>query len=257
MAHLPASRRYLDLARQLVERVIESQSERIIEAAEICTDSIASGGWVHAFGTGHSRMAVEELFPRIGSLVGFHPIAELSLTSYHSVVGANGLRQAMFLERVEGLGEMILKSFRFRPTDSFLVVSSAGINAVPIEVALGAKARGMKVIALTSLAHAKRTKSRHPSGKRLFEIADLVLDNSAPAGDAMVEVEGARYPVGPGSSIGTISIVNALKCQVAENLAKRGITPDVFPSPHFEGDEEAAREFERVLEAYHDRAQML
>jgi uncharacterized phosphosugar-binding protein len=248
---------YLAAARSIVERILATQARSILQAAEISTDSIAAGGWVHCFGTGHSRMAVEEMFPRIGSLVGFHPMAELSLTFYHNVVGANGLRQALYLERVEGLAEVILKSFRFGPRDSFIVVSSTGINAVPIEVALGAKARGMKVMAITSVAHARATDSRHPSGKRLFEIADVVLDNCTPPGDALVTLEGVRYPVGPGSTIGAVAIMNALKCQVAENLAARGIQPDVLPSPHIVGDERAAEEFERVLQAYHDRAQKL
>ena len=252
-----AYRRYLEAGRRIIDQILATQAENIRKAAEISTDSIAAGGWVHCFGTGHSRMAVEEMFPRIGSLVGFHPIAELSLTSYHNVVGTNGLRQALYLERVEGLAEVILKSFRFGPKDSFIVVSSTGINAVPIEVALGARARGLKVIAITSVAHARGTNSRHPSGKRLFEIADVVLDNCTPPGDALVTVEGVRYPVGPGSTIGAVAIMNALKCQVAENLAARGIQPDVLPSPHVVGDERAEEEFERVLEAYHDRAQKL
>ena len=212
---------------------------------------------MHVFGTGHSRMALEEMFPRIGSFVGFHPMAELSLTSFHNVVGANGLRQALYLEKVEGFGEVILKSFRFGPHDGFILVSSSGINAVPIDIALGAKARGMKLIAITSVAHQSATASRHSSGKKLSEIADVVLDNCTPAGDAMIQIESVPYPVGPGSTIGAVSIMNALKCQVAEDLARRGIRPDVLPSPHFAGDEKAAEEFERVLQAYHDRARQL
>lgn len=257
MASEQAHQRYLALARQIVERIATTQSANILAASEIFTDSIAAGGWVHVFGTGHSRMAVEEMFPRIGSLVGFHPMVELSLTFYHSVVGANGLRQALYLEKVEGLADLVMKSFRFRPTDSFLVISSTGINPVPIEIALEAKARGMKVAAVTSLEHARVTASRHSSGKRLFEIADVVLDNCTPPGDAMVEIESVPYRVGPGSTIGAIAMINAVKCRVAENLARRSIRPDVLPSPHVVGDEQAAGEFERVLQAYHDRAQQL
>jgi uncharacterized phosphosugar-binding protein len=249
--------RFLEAAREIIERVRATQAENILKAAEICADSIAAGGWVHVFGTGHSRMAVEEMFPRIGSLVGFHPMVELSLTFYHNVVGANGLRQALLLEKVEGLGEAILKSHRFGPRDSFVVVSSTGINPVPIAVALGAKARGMKVIALTSVEHSRTTRSRHSSGQRLFEVADVVLDNCAPPGDALVEIASVRYRVGPGSTIGGVSIINALKCQVAENLVRRGVQPEVLPSPHFVGDAEAEREFERVLQAYHERARTL
>ncbi len=257
MTKQQAHRRYLEAAQKIIARVGETQADNIVKAAEICTDSIAAGGWVHVFGTGHSRMAVEEMFPRIGSLVGFHPMVELSLTQFHSVVGANGLRQALFMEKVEGLGEIILKNYHFRAQDSFLVISSTAINPVPIEVALGAKARGMKVIAVTSVEHARSTPSRHRSGKRLFEIADVVLDDCAPAGDAVVDIESVRYHVGPASSIGAVSIINALKCQVAELLVSRGIRPDVLPSPHVVGDEEPANEFERVLQAYHQRAQRL
>jgi uncharacterized phosphosugar-binding protein len=252
-----AALQYLEEARRIVARVASKQSATILKAANICTDSIAAGGWVHLFGTGHSRIAVEEMFPRIGSLVGFHPMVELSVTSFHNVVGANGLRQALFLEKVEGLGEVILSSYRFGRHDSMIVVSSAGINPVSVEVASGAKARGMKVLAITSVAHARATKPRHSSRKKLTDIADVVLDNAAPAGDALVKVAGVKYPVGPGSSIGAVAIINAIKCQVAENLAARGIQPDVLPSPHFVGDKTAEREFERVLRAYHDRAQKL
>ena len=252
-----AALRYLEKARKIVQRIATEQAASIAAAAEICTDSIAAGGWVHLFGTGHSRMAVEEMFPRIGSFVGFHPMVELSVTFYHSVVGANGLRQALFLEKVEGLGEAILASYRFGARDSMIVVSSAGINPAPVEVALGAKARGLKVMAITSLAHARSTAPRHSSKKKLVDIADLILDNCAPAGDALVKIPGVKYPVGPGSTIGAVAVMNAVKCQVAENLRKRGIQPDVLPSPHFVGDEAAAREFERVLSAYHDRAQKL
>lgn len=253
MGQSQAYLRYLEAAQKILEQVRATQAENILKAAAICTDSIAAGGWVHVFGTGHSRMAVEEMFPRIGSLVGFHPMVELSLTFYHGVVGANGLRQALFLEKVEGLAEAILSSYRFGPRDSFLVISSTGINPVPIAVALGAKARGMKLLAVTSLAHQRVSLSRHSSGKKLSEVADVVLDNCTPPGDALVQVEAVPYPVGPGSTIGAVSIINALKCQVAENLAARGIQPDVLPSPHFVGNEKAAAEFERVLQAYHQR----
>lgn len=253
MTQTQSALRYLEAAQRIIEQVRATQAENLLQAAAICTDSIAAGGWVHVFGTGHSRMAVEEMFPRIGSLVGFHPMVELSLTFYHGVVGANGLRQALFLEKVEGLAEVILSSYHFGSRDSFLVVSSTGINPVSIAVALGAKARGMKLIAVTSLAHQCVAASRHSSGKKLFELADVVLDNCTPPGDALVQVESVPYPVGPGSTIGAVSIVNALKCQVAEDLVKRGIQPDVLPSPHFVGDAKADTEFERVLRAYHER----
>ncbi|HMO59568.1 MAG TPA: sugar isomerase domain-containing protein, partial [Roseiflexaceae bacterium] len=144
---------YLDAARAIVEKIRDTQGQALARAAEICADSIAAGGLVHLFGTGHSRIPVEEIFPRHGSFPGFHPIVELSLTHHTQVVGANGQRQAMYLEKLEGFGEIILRNFVFGAHDSFIVFSNGGVNGVVIDVALGAKARGMPVIAVISVEH--------------------------------------------------------------------------------------------------------
>src|SRR5439155_23324832 len=201
MAELAPALEYLDAAEAIVRRVRETQMEAIAQAARICADSIAARGLVHLFGTGHSRIAVEEIFPRHGSFPGFHPIVELSLTFHTQVVGANGQRQAMFLEHVEGLGEVILKNFIFRPQDSFMLFSNSGVNEVVIDVALGAKQRNLPVISVVSVEHCKASTPRHSSGKRLTDLADVVIDNCTPIGDAMVKVEGLDYPVGPGSTL--------------------------------------------------------
>ncbi|MFO7170436.1 MAG: sugar isomerase domain-containing protein, partial [Chloroflexota bacterium] len=132
---------YLDAAQEILTKIRQTQLENIGRAAAICADSIANGGLVHLFGTGHSRIPVEEIFPRHGSFPGFHPIVELSLTHHTQVVGANGQRQAMYLEKLEGFGEVILRNFVFGPHDSFIVFSNGGVNGVVIDVALGAKAR--------------------------------------------------------------------------------------------------------------------
>ena len=134
-----AADRWFIAARAVFDRVERTQAEAIDRAAGIFADTIAADGLVHVFGSGHSRMNVEELFPRIGTFPGFHPIAELSLTSYHSIVGPNGLRQAMFLEKVDGFGRVILQQFKIHPGDSFLIFSSTGINGVVVEVALLAR----------------------------------------------------------------------------------------------------------------------
>src|ERR671922_326747 len=147
-----AAGRWTTAAIGLLERLAERQAEPISHAAEWCADAIAAGGLVHLFGTGHSRIAVEEMFPRYGSYPGFHPIVELSMTFHTQVVGANGQRQAMFIERVSGLAEAILSNFHFEPPDAMMVFSAGGLGAVPIEVARGARRRGLPVIALTSVA---------------------------------------------------------------------------------------------------------
>jgi uncharacterized phosphosugar-binding protein len=244
---------YLDAAQAIIERIRATQMPGISAAARICADSIASKGLVHLFGTGHSRIAIEETFPRHGSFPGFHPIVELSLTYHNQVVGANGQRQAMFLENVEGFGEVILRNFVFSAKDSFIIFSNSGVNGVVIDVALGARRRGLPVIAVVSLEHSLASAPRHSSGKRLPDIADVTIDNCAPAGDALVRVPGLEYPVGPGSTLGYAAVVNALKCLVAAELTERGQPPLVITSSVLIGQQAATELFERTYDDYRAR----
>ncbi len=244
---------YLNAAQAILERIRSTQMEALARAAEICTASIAEGGLVHLFGTGHSRIPVEEIFPRHGSFPGFHPIVELSLTYHNPVVGANGQRQAMFLERVEGLGEVILRNFVLAPPDSFLIFSNSGVNEVVVEVALGARRRGLPVIAVVSLEHCLATPPRHSSGRRLPDVADVTIDNCTPGGDALVAIEGLADPVGPGSTIGAVAVANALKCLVAERLTRLGKPPCVLTSSYLIGSEESARRFDACYDEYRRR----
>lgn len=244
---------YLNAAQAIIERIRETQVPAIEAAAQICSDSIAAGGLVHLFGTGHSRIPVEEIFPRHGSFPGFHPIVELSLTYHNQVVGANGQRQAMFLEKLEGFGEIILRNFVFGPHDSFMIFSNSGVNGVVIDVALGAKRRGMPVIAVVSLEHCLASQPKHSSGKRLPDIADVTIDNCTPAGDALVQVPGLEYPVGPGSTIGFAAIVNTIKSLVAAELTRRGQPPLVLTSSVLIGSEASAELFDRTYDDYRTR----
>lgn len=245
--------RYLEAAQHILTQIRDTQMPAIEAAARICADSIAAGGLVHLFGTGHSRIPVEEIFPRHGSFPGFHPIVELSLTNHTQVVGANGQRQAMYLEKLEGFGEVILRNFVFHPQDSMIVFSNGGVNGVVIDVALGAKRRGLPVIAVLSLAHSLASPVRHSSGKRLGEIADVTIDNCSPVGDAMVNITGLATPVGPGSSIGYVAVVNMLKCLVADELVRRGKPPLVLTSAALIGSEASAELFERTYDDYRAR----
>lgn len=244
---------FLDAAQAILTKIRETQMPAIRRAAEICAESIATDGLVHLFGTGHSRIAVEEMFPRHGSFPGFHPIVELSLTFHTQVVGANGQRQAMFLEKVEGLGEAILRNFIFSPKDSFIVFSNSGVNGVVIDVALGAKARGMPVIGVLSMEHCMASPPRHTSGKRLTDIADVTIDNCTPAGDALVKIEGLDYPVAPGSTLAYAVIVNALKALVAAELTRRGKPPLVLTSGVLIGSKQSAELFDRTYDDYRAR----
>ena len=159
------------------------------------------------------------MFPRYGSYPGFHPIAELSMTFHTQVAGANGQRQAMFIERMEGLAEVILANFQFGPSDVMIVFSATGLTAVPIEMAMGARARGLPVVAVTSVAQSMARPPDHPTGTRLLDHADIVIDLCTPAGDALVTLEGLDTPIGPGSTVANAAIVNEIKVQTAAAAA--------------------------------------
>jgi uncharacterized phosphosugar-binding protein len=237
-----APTRFIAAARELLD-VIEAQGEAISRVAGACADAIAAGGLVHLFGTGHSRIPVEEMFPRYGSYPGFNPIVELSMTFHTQVVGANGQRQAMFIERTPGLAEVILANFDFLPTDAMIVFSASGLSAVPIEMAIGARQRGLTVIAVTSVAQSMAAEPRHEAG-RLLDNADIVLDLGTPAGDALVQIGGLDTPVAPGSTVAAVALVNEIKAQTAALLVERGAMPPVLTSPAVVGKEASAALFD-------------
>jgi len=234
--------------------VVAQQQSLIQQAADGFAQTILAGRMVHLFGSGHSRILVEEMWPRYGSFPGFNPIVELSLSFHNLVVGANGQRQAMFLENVSGLAGRILRNFDMTPQDSALVVSSSGCNIVPIEMAEGFQQRGIKVVAIISRLHSEASQSQHLSGKKLQDFADIVLDTGAPVGDAMVKLEGLDTPVAPGSTVGGCLLVNTIKAEVAERLTKAGHPPKVLTAGALVGKEKATELFES---AYDEHARRL
>src|SRR4051812_12364716 len=206
------SEQYLSKCRELVDAVA-AQGTAICQAADWFAETILAGRMVHLFGSGHSRILVEEMWPRYGSFPGFNPIVELSLSFHNLVVGANGQRQAMFLENVSGLAERILRNFDLSPADSALVISSSGCNVVPTEIAEQFQKRQVKVVAIVSSAHSDASTSRRSDGRKLPDFASLTLDTGAPVGDAMVHVPGLDTPVSPGSTIGGCLLVNSIKAE--------------------------------------------
>jgi uncharacterized phosphosugar-binding protein len=245
---------FLPAASELLERLAETQDDALDAAAALCAEAIAAGGLVHAFGTGHSRIAVEELFPRYGSYPGFNPLVELSMTFHTQVVGANGQRQAMFIERVEGLAEEILGNFELHPPDAMIVFSAGGTTAVPIEMAMGARTRGLPVVAVTAVEASRRSRSGHSSGTRLLDHADVVLDLCTPPGDALVAIAGLDTPVGPGSTIAAVALANELKVRTAMALHASGALPPVITSPAVVGPGRSAELFDG---AYAEHARRL
>jgi len=245
---------WLGEAAAVLQRVADTQGDAIETASAWCAEAIAADGLVHLFGTGHSRIPVEEMFPRYGSYPGFNPIVELSMTFHTQVVGANGQRQAMFIERMPGLAEVILANFEYGPRDVMIVFSASGLTAVPVEMARGARARGLRVIAVTSVAQSRSAEPEAAAGSRLMEEADLVIDVCTPHADALVTVPGLDTPVGPGSTIGAVAIVNAIKVRTAELLVERHAMPPVITRASAVGQERSRTLFD---EAYREHARRL
>ncbi len=226
----------------LIERLAEvraTQTETIDRAADACARSIAADKLVFSFGTGHGALPALEMFPRTGTIVGFRPIVESTMISFHRVWGDMGARQYRFIHAVEGYGKAILSSHQLDPADSIVLFSHSGVNAVILDIAIGAKEKGLTVIAVTSLPHSSASPSRHSSGKRLFEIADMVIDTRASLSDASIRIEGLDAPVGANSTSVAIAIAHAIVAATVEKLVQRGIEPYVMLNPNPAGKEAA------------------
>ena len=246
---------YLTQAQAILDRIRTTQMDAIERAAELCTKAISGDGLVHMFGSGHSRIFVEEMLPRHGSFPGFHPIVELPLTYHNLVVGSNGQRQAMFLEHVEGFGQVIMRNFVFTHPVCFLIFSNSGVNEVVIDVVFEAKRQGLPVIAVVSVEHCAASPALHSSGKKLINIADIVIDNCTPGGDSLAHIPGLVEPVGPWSTICAAAITNAMKSRVVENLTALGQPPIVLTSSYFIGSEASKQHFDECYDDYRARVQ--
>ena len=250
----PPALEWLREASALLERLASTQAPVIEQASRWCAEAIAAGGLVHLFGTGHSRIPVEEMFPRYGSYPGFNPMVELSMTFHTQIVGSNGQRQAMFIERTPGLAEVILSNFTFGPHDLMVIFSASGSSAVPVEIARGARQRGMRVVAVTSVAQSQSDAPDPRVGGRLMDEADLVIDLCTPHADALVSIEGIDTPVGPGSSVSAIAIVNSIKVRTARLLAEQGALPPVITRASVVGAERSRALFDT---AYREHARRI
>ncbi len=244
---------WLKNARDIMQKIEDTQLENIKKAATIMADCIEGNHWVHTFGCGHATIPVEEMYPRIGGFVGFHPIVELPLTFFTHITGEMGIHQFLFLERAEGYGTEIMKSYNFDSKDCIWIFSHTGINNVNIDVALRAKGLGMKVIVYGSAAEAMDKKTRHSCGKTLFELADVVADSCVPVTDACVPLKNHFDKVGPVSTLGFVTLVWMTITTVAEILADRGIKLYIHPSHNVPGDTTAHERLNACLAEYKKR----
>jgi uncharacterized phosphosugar-binding protein len=240
---------YLDKCAEILGK-INAQQNKIKQAAQMFAETILAGRVVHLFASGHSRVLVEEMWPRYGSFPGFNPIVELSLTFHNLVVGANGQRQAMFLENVSGLAARILRNFDLKETDTALLISSSGCNVVPIEMAEIFQQNKIKVVSIITIEHSKKSASNRSDEKKLGDFSDLVLDSGAPVGDAMVYIPGLDTPVSPGSTVGGAILINCIKAELAYLLTKAGKPPKVLSGAAVVGAERAVSLFESAYDEH-------
>ena len=224
--------RYFAHAQNKLQQVLEHELPNIKIAADYVTESCKNGGKFYVFGSGHSHMIAEELYLRAGGLALVHGILPPELMLHEMA------NKSTYLERVEGYSQALVELYRVEARDTVMVISNSGRNAVPVEMCLAAKAKGAKVIAMTSMQHSANCTSRHSSGKKMYEIADVTIDNWGEPGDAAFPIEGLDTCIGPTSSITGITIAQALVCQVVDNLVKEGIEPPVFKSSNVDGGDE-------------------
>lgn len=239
---MSSARRFFDHAEAKLREVLETQLPNIEKAAQVIAQCCREGGKFYVFGSGHSHMITEELYLRAGGLALVHGILPPEVMLHQMS------QKSSVMERIEGYGSALVELYKVDAKDAVLVVSNSGRNPAPVDVALRAREKGAKVIALTSMRHSAGCTSRHSSGKKLYEIADVTIDNCAVKGDADFPIPGLDVPMGPVSSVTGIVIAEALACQVAENLAKMGMEPPVFVSSNVDGGD--ARN-EHLYETYY------
>lgn len=244
---------WLKNARGVMSLIEETQMDNIQRAAGVMADTIECGRWVHTFGCGHATLPIEEMYPRIGGFVGFHPMIEIPLSFFTHITGEMGVHQFVFLERVEGYGIEIMKGYNFDRRDTMWLFSHSGINNVNIDIALEAKKRGMKVVVFGSAAAARGKKTRHSSGKTIFDIADIVVDTCAPIEDASVQLKNHRDKIGPVSTMAFVTCVWMTITTVAEILADRGVKLYIHPSHNVPGDTTARERLDEALAEYKRR----
>lgn len=223
--------RYTEYLKDKFEKAMQ-QTEEIEKAAALIKESVKNGGRFYVFGSGHSHMVAEEIYIRAGGFALVSAILEPSLMLHEQP------NKSTYLERLTGYAEVLLKMKDVTDKDSIMIISNSGRNPVPVEMAIKAKEMGLKVIVMTSMAHSPNVTSRHPSGKRLFEVADVVLDNGAEFGDAAFEVEGLNTPTGPTSDFTGIALAQTLIVTTIDALIKEGYEPPVFKSSNVDGADE-------------------
>jgi uncharacterized phosphosugar-binding protein len=240
--------RYFEAVSERLRSIVEQQADAIDAAAAASADSIEGDGLVFSFGTGHGSFAALEMFPRTGTIAGFRPIAELPITLMHHVFGDMGTQQYRFLHKQEGYGNAILRAHRLDRGDTMILFSQSGLNAVILDIAIESKQRGLTVVGVTSIPHSSGVESRHSSGKRLYEAADIVIDTQVPKADAGLQLEGSEALFGPTSTPVAVVVAHGIVARTAEILLDRGYEPRVMLSPNVTDYQAANANNDKVYE---------
>lgn len=239
--------RYYEIVLGQMREIRATQWQKIDQAAAWLGEALAKDRWLYAFGTGHSHLLAEEIFYRAGGLARATPMLDEKLMLHENAI------EATYVEREAGYAEKLLDLYPVEAGDVMLVASNSGRNAVPIELALTARSRGIKVVAITNFAHGKAWPSRHASGKNLADVADLALDNCGISGDACLEVPGFPHRVGSSSTSTGALIVNAIIVQGIDYALKQGVTPEIYISSNSNGDDHN----DKLLQKYKSRIRHL
>lgn len=224
-----AAKTYLEYLDSILRNTIDSQEEALSEAAKLVSETCKQDGRFYVFGSGHSHLVAEELYVRAGGLAFVKAILPPELMLHEMPT------KSTYLERLQGYASAIIRLYKLEEKDTLMVISNSGRNPVPVEMAMEAKKIGCSIIAITSMQHSKQTTSRDISGKKLYEIADVVLDNGACKGDAGMYIDGYDVPIGPTSDAIGIALAQALIVQTIDNLVKAGMHPPVFKSSNVDG----------------------
>lgn len=228
---------YFERIIEILRKVKETQKENIRKASELMAKAISQGRAVYTFGSGHSVLPAQDVFPRYGTFVGIQPILDSRLM-WFNILGPGGVKELLWLERTEGYIKNVLDQYPITEEDVVIVYSHGGLNAAPVEVALESKKRGAKVIAITSMENQKKAKAVHSSGKKLSDIADITIDNGVPPEDALIEIEGRKEKISAGSTVSAVAITMALVAETGKILSEMGKLPPVFMSPNICNDPE-------------------
>jgi len=236
-----AMQKYFSSIIEILNRIESTQSENIQKAADLMADCTKNGGIIHAFGTGHSHLVAEDIFWRRSTLANIHAILEPGMTGHAEIT------KSEYMEKLEGAGKLIVDYHRLSPPDVIIVISNSGNNIVPIDVAIEASKRGVKVISITSFDYATHLKTLHTSGKKLKDVADIAIDNCCPIGDAALSFEDLPMKVGAVSTVAGSFIAHSLIVQTVENLLKQGIKPDVYFNGSFMANSKEVEEYNQKI----------